>query len=126
MGPVGANGLGLEEAAGAARGALLQPRHCGPWSSASLPGLRLLLVKDVSIHGLCSEVPFRNLSSFGFFSSLVFSVSQRRPLRSGTAGVYQPDCLLMALGSVVGGWVMQLVLRAEESCCLGFFLNVAV
>lgn len=34
-------------------------------------------MKDVSKHGLGSEVVFRSLS-FGFFSSLAFVISQRR------------------------------------------------
>lgn len=99
------------------------PHDCGR-PGASLPGLRLL-VKDASQHGLYSEVSFRNLSSFRFFSNLAFTFSQKSPARPGTLRVYLPGCLLMALDEVVGVWVMQLVHGAEGSC-LCFFSNVPV
>lgn len=79
------------------RGELGRSQHCGipglRWSGAALPGLRLLLVKDDSKHGLYSEISFRNLSSFGFFSNVAFTFSQNSP----APGVYLSGCLLMAL-----------------------------
>lgn len=61
-----------------------------------LPGLALLLMKDVSKWGCVPKSPFRNLSSFGCVSSLALPVSHG-PLSPGTPGAHLPSSLLMAL-----------------------------
>ena len=65
------------------------------------------------------RLKFRNLSSFGFFSSLAFTLSER-PVNPGTPGAYLPSSLLMALSKIVGVWVMQLVLSAEGAANISF------